>query len=78
VSFQLFNEPVDGAPSTGACILNPDDPGLLGSLGRLSAQNASLSREGGAMIAAHVAHLTYGLSLLNRWAAGEEPFQDAD
>jgi hypothetical protein len=74
----LFAELVDGAPPTGAFMLNPGDPGLLRSLERLSAADASMSRSGGASIAAHVAHLTYGLSLLNRWAGGEEPFHDAD
>src|SRR5205085_1324573 len=33
---------------------------------------------GGASIAAHVDHLRYGLSLMNRWSTGENPFQDAD
>ncbi|HTE44293.1 MAG TPA: hypothetical protein VK636_03525, partial [Gemmatimonadaceae bacterium] len=33
----------------------------------------------GPTIAAHVDHLRYGLSVLNRWAAGEEaPWQGAD
>lgn len=33
----------------------------------------------GSSIAAHVRHLEYGLSLLNRWASGEEnPFKDAN
>jgi hypothetical protein len=29
-------------------------------------------------VAAHVEHLRYGLSLMNRWSAGENPFDDAD
>jgi hypothetical protein len=29
-------------------------------------------------IAAHVDHLRYGLSLMNRWSLGENPFEDAD
>jgi hypothetical protein len=32
----------------------------------------------GSSIAAHVDHLRYGLSLMNRWSAGESPFKDAD
>jgi hypothetical protein len=32
----------------------------------------------GSSIAAHVDHLRYGLSLMNRWTAGENPFKDAD
>lgn len=74
----LFSELVHGAPETGAFVLNSGDPGLLDSLDRLSAADASASRSGGATIAAHVDHLGYGLSLMNRWAAGENPFRDAD
>ena len=75
----LFRELVAGAPDTFAFVLNPGDPGLLASLDRLSAENASVSRDGGGSIAAHVRHLAYGLSLMNLWAAGEEnPFEDAD
>lgn len=48
-------------------------------LDRVSAADASRGRDGGAPIAAHVDHLRYGLSLMNRWAAGEEnPFAEAD
>lgn len=74
----LFAELVEGAPETGAYMLNPRDAGLLRSLDRLSAEAASVSANGGATIAAHVEHLRYGLSLMNRWAAGENPFADAD
>jgi hypothetical protein len=74
----LFSELVDGAPERGAFMLNPKDAGLLASLDRLSAQAASASSEGGATIAGHVEHLRYGLSLMNRWAGGENPFRDAD
>ena len=73
----LFAELVDGAPEM-AYTLNPNDPGLLRSLDRLSAEAASAVHEGGSSIAAHVEHLRYGLSLMNRWAAGENPFKDAD
>ena len=74
----LFSELVHGAPSTGAFMLNTGDIGLLQSLERLSAADASSSSHGGATIAAHVDHLRYGLSLMNRWAGGENPFLDAD
>jgi hypothetical protein len=75
----LLSELVDGAPDSDAYMLNPGDAGLLRSLDRLSAADASAARAGGAPIAAHVEHLRYGLSLLNRWSAGEEnPFADAD
>jgi hypothetical protein len=60
--------------------LNPGDPGLLKSLDRLSAADASrLSPEGGASIAAHVDHVLYGFEVLNRWLDGEEDaFAKAD
>jgi hypothetical protein len=75
----LFSELVDGPPEKMAFMLNPGDAGLLRSLDRLSAQAASASSEGGATIAAHVEHLRYGLSLMNRWAGGEaNPFATAD
>lgn len=74
----LFRELVHGPPGAEAYALNPGDPGLLRSLDRLSADAASVPRTGGASIAAHVEHLRYGLSLMNRWAAGENPFADAD
>lgn len=74
----LFGELVDGAPSTGAYVLNRGDPGLLSSLDRISATEASARPDSGASVAAHVEHLRYGLSLMNRWAAGENPFADAD
>ena len=75
----LFSELVDGAPSGGdAFMLNSGDAGLLRSLERLSAGDASHSVNGGATIAAHAQHLRYGLSLMNRWAAeGGDPFADA-
>ena len=76
---QLFSELVDGARGgAGAFILNSGDAGLLRSLDRLSAAEASRSVNGGATIAAHVQHVRYGLSLMNRWAtAGGDPFADA-
>ena len=75
---QLFSELADGAPQGGAFILNSGDAGLLQSLGRLSADDASRSVNGGATIAAHARHLQYGLSLMNRWAReGGNPFADA-
>lgn len=74
----LFGELVDGAPLDGAYMLNRGDVGLLRSLGKLTAQEASAAARGGASIAAHVDHLRYGLSLMNRWSAGEHPFDSAD
>src|SRR5688500_20241961 len=74
----LFSELVDGAPLDEAYMTNRGDAGLLRSLDRLSATAASKVTANGSSIAAHVEHLRYGLSLMNRWAAGENPFDDAD
>jgi hypothetical protein len=74
----LLRELVDGPPGELAYMLNPGDAGLLRSLDRLPAEAASASVHGGATVAAHVEHLCYGLSLMNRWTAGENPFADAD
>ena len=75
----LFSELVDGTSrEAGAFMLNSGDAGLLRSLDMLSADEASESSNGGATIAAHALHLTYGLSLMNRWAReGGNPFADA-
>src|SRR5678816_2633730 len=75
----LFSELVVGANSSGgAFILNSGDIGLLRSLDKLSAADASSSVHGGATIAAHAQHVRYGLSLMNRWATeGGNPFADA-
>ena len=52
--------------------------GLLRSIDKLSAADASQAVNDGATIAAHAQHLRYGLSLMNRWAAeGGNPFADA-
>ena len=39
---------------------------------------ASAMTPTGSSIAAHVDHLRYGLSLMNSWTAGENPFANAD
>ena len=76
---RLFAELVHGVPrGEGAFILNSGDAGLLRSLDKLTAADASRSANDGAAIAAHAQHLRYGLSLMNRWAAeGGDPFADA-
>jgi hypothetical protein len=76
----LFAELTDGPPAGPAYMLNPTDPGLLGSLDRLSAASASaVPPSGGASIAAHVDHLCYGLGLMNSWSEGEtDPWSGAD
>lgn len=76
----LISELVDGAGPNACFVLNPNDPGLLRSLDRLSPEEASaLSPQGGASIAAHVDHLCYGMEVLNRWTEGDErAFETAD
>jgi hypothetical protein len=74
----LFSELVEGAPSSGAYMLNAGDQGLLRSLDKLSAAAASSLTPTGSSVAAHADHLRYGLSLMNRWSAGENPFKTAD
>ena len=74
---QLFNE-LTGGPSGEAYMLNTGDAGLLRSLDKLSAAEASRSTNDGATIAAHAQHVRYGLSLMNKWAVdGGNPFADA-
>lgn len=75
----LFAELVTGAPPGGdAFVLNSGDIGLLRSLDKLSASDASRSTNHGATIAAHAQHVAFGLSLMNRWTAeGGDPYADA-
>jgi hypothetical protein len=75
---RLFAELVDGTRGRTGFILNSGDLGLLRSLGKISAADASRSVNDGATIAAHAQHVRYGLSLMNRWAGeGGDPFADA-
>jgi hypothetical protein len=75
---RLFSELVDGTRPDGAFVLNSGDAGLLRSLDKVPAADASRAVNGGATIAAHAQHLRFGLSLMNRWAAeGGDPFADA-
>src|SRR5262245_23245948 len=71
----IFRELVFGAAEERmrTYVLNQGDHGLLASLERLSAGEASAARGGAPSIAAHADHLRYGLSLLNRWADGNPP-----
>lgn len=76
---RLFSELTLGANHPrGSFVLNSGDAGLLQSLERLTATEASQSVHGGATIAAHAQHVQYGLMLMNRWARdGGNPFADA-
>jgi len=68
----LFAELIDGASQDEAYTLNRGDLGLLRSLDKLSASAASARTPTGSTIAAHVEHLRYSLSLMNRWNNGEK------
>ena len=77
----LFSELVHGSPdpNVGTYMLNRGDAGLLQSLEKISADAASSTEHGGGSIAMHTDHIRYGLSLLNRWAAGaDKPWKGAD
>jgi hypothetical protein len=75
---RLFSELVSGPSPKSGFVLNTGDAGLLASLDKLSAGDASRSANGGATIAAHTQHVRYGLSLMNQWAAqGGNPFANA-
>ena len=75
---RLFSELTEGTHPKGGFILNTGDIGLLRSLEKLSARDASQSANGGATIAAHAQHLRYGLSLMNDWGKnGGNPFANA-
>ena len=75
---RVFSELVDGTSPKGGYVLNTGDIGLLRSLEKISAEDASRAVNGGATIAAHTQHLRYGLSLMNEWAAkGGNPFANA-
>ncbi|QDT53462.1 hypothetical protein Pan44_14790 [Caulifigura coniformis] len=76
----LLVEIFDGPPGAEAFILNPKDPGLARQMESISAETASTRpMPGQTTIAAHLDHVLYGLTLLNRWADGEEnPWATAD
>jgi hypothetical protein len=74
----LFGELMHGVSGKGGFMLNHKDRGLLRSLEKVSAAEASAVTRTGSSTAAHVAHVAYGLSLLNRWSQGENPFRNAD
>ncbi len=75
----LMHEILDGSSAESAWILNQNDPGLVGSLARLSARDASTVPPGGSSsTAAHVEHLRFMLALLNAVEPGRNPFANAD
>jgi hypothetical protein len=74
----LLDEALHGPAPGAAYFLNPGDRGLLASLEALPAVKASVRPAGRTSVAAHTDHLLYGLSLLNRWARGEDPWAEAD
>ena len=76
---KLLTEIFDGPPAKEAYLLNPGDPGLLRQLESIDARAASLRpMPGKTTVAAHVDHVHYGFTLMNRWAAeGGNPFADA-
>jgi hypothetical protein len=68
----MLIEIFDGPPGQEAYMLNPGDPGLLRQLDAIDAAAASKRpMPGKTTIAAHADHLHFGLTLLNRWAAGD-------
>jgi hypothetical protein len=73
----LLGELLDGPPDY-AFVLNPGDEGLLKSLARLSASEASARPGGRSSVASHVHHLQYGLGLMNEWVQGRNAFDDAN
>ncbi|HEY0977040.1 MAG TPA: hypothetical protein VGE21_06175 [Flavobacteriales bacterium] len=76
---KIFAELTTGSTHAGGFVLNGGDAGLLASLDKLSAQEASQASHQGATIAAHAEHLRFGLSLMNRWATeGGNPFAGAE
>jgi hypothetical protein len=76
---RILSELADGVVAEGGpFVLNSGDLGLLRSLEKISAADASRSVNGGATIAAHAQHLRYGLSLMNQWARQRgNPFENA-
>ena len=77
---KLLVEIFEGPPAQEAYVLNPGDAGLLRQLDGIDAGAASARPMAGkTTIAAHADHVHYGLTLMNRWAAGEaNPWAGAD
>ena len=74
----ILREIAKGPSPDAAYLLNRADGGLLASLEALSAEAASAQPGGRSSVAAHADHLRYGLSLLNRWARGDSPWENVN
>jgi hypothetical protein len=76
----MLTEIFEGPPGQECYVVNPGDPGLLRQLDTIDASAASKRpMPGKTTIAAHVDHVHFGLSILNRWAAGDaNAFAGAD
>ena len=74
----VMNELVNGTAPTGGLLLNSGDRGILHALDKLTARDASVIVNGGSSIAAHVAHVAFYANIINRVAAGENPWDTAD
>lgn len=77
----LLNEAFAGPSGKGSWFTDEDpDSGILGTLERLSAAEASVPLTPGdaASAASHASHLRYALHLANRAMKGENPYRDAD
>ena len=77
---KLLTEIFDGPPTEECYVVNRGDPGLHRQLESISAFTASSQPIlGKSSVAAHVHHVYFGLSILVRWAAGEQnPWASAD
>jgi len=77
----LLNEAFAGPSGKGSWFTDEDpESGLLGTLERLSAAEASVPLTPGdaATAASHASHVRYALHLANRAMKGENPYRDAD
>jgi hypothetical protein len=74
---ELFSEAYTGPNHAYTWFIdNAPGSGLFGTLGALSAEEASRPGPSGATIAAHAEHLRWSLALANAFARGEEPKVD--
>jgi hypothetical protein len=73
---EIYNGPAN--PSETWVAENVPDSGIIGTIARLTAKEASHEPiPGRSSVAGHVNHLCFSLDLLNRWAQGENPFLEA-